>query len=138
MFALSPPIMARNFEITIGPCGSRLVGVQSDWRTGHKVCNLWPLNPMESVKWASEILEINQRTGIWWKNQCSSNWSRFSATEIITSADQVSNIPFFRKSPRALPAQIVLKSPTNHIGKTVKRTLLLSIKTIKEQLSFPW
>ena len=69
-----------------------------EWmRIDHKVSDLWPLTSMKSVEWASQMLEINQRTGIWWKNRCGSNWSRFSAAE---------NLP------------TTYRPPTNHLPTT--------------------
>lgn len=77
---------------------------------------------MKSVEWASEMLKISQRDGIWGKNWHSPNWSRFSVAEIRTSVDKVTQA--FSSSPALLPAQITLKSLLNHpehVRKTVKQ-----------------
>ena len=80
----------------LDPCRTRGVRPGSDSWIGHKVRDLWPLNSMKSVEWASKImLKVNQWTGIWKKNRRSSNWSRFSSAEIGTSVDEVSNFLFF-------------------------------------------
>ena len=39
-------------------------------RIRESATKLWPLNSMKSVEWASEMLKINQRTGVRGKNQC--------------------------------------------------------------------
>ena len=78
--------------MTVGSVWKQKRPPWSDSRISHKVRDLWRINSMKSVEWASEMLTINQRTGSRGENRRSSNWSRFSAAEIGTSADEVSNL----------------------------------------------